>query len=147
MLKPGMFVPVDILYGDSQQATLIPTSALYTDPESGNEGVFVAPSIGLEIEPADSINPDSPPPLTEPTQVQFQEVEVIASGRMEVAVEGIESGSWVVTVGQNLLSQGRGQARVRTVNWERIFTMQQLQRQDLLDQVLGSQARLQENPS
>lgn len=38
MLKPGMFVPVDILYGDSQQATLIPTSALYTDPESGNEG-------------------------------------------------------------------------------------------------------------
>lgn len=145
LLKPGMFVPVDILYGDSQQATLIPTSAIYTNPANGNEGVFVAPAIGLEIEPADSVNPDSPPPLTEPTQVQFQEINVIARGRMEVAVDGIESGAWVVTVGQNLLSEGRSRARVRTVDWDRIFSMQQLQRQDLLNQVLERQARRQQN--
>lgn len=144
LLKPGMFVPVDILYGDSQQATLIPTSAIYTNPANGNEGVFVAPAIGVEIEPADSVNPDSPPPLTEPTEVQFQEVDVIARGRMQVAIDGIESGTWVITVGQNLLSEGRNRARVRTVDWERIFSMQQLQRQDLLNKVLKSQARQQE---
>lgn len=147
LLKPGMFVPVDILYGDSRQATLVPTSALYSDPNTGNEGVFVAPSIGLEIQPADSVNPNSPPPLTEPTDVQFKEVEVIARGRMEVAIAGIEPGTWVVTVGQNLLSEGRSRARVRTVDWERIFSMQQLQRQDLLRQVLDRQTPPQQNPS
>ncbi len=147
LLKPGMFIPVDILYGDSRQATLIPASALYTDPTTGNEGIFVASSIGMEIEPADSINPDSPPPLTEPTDVEFKEVNVIARGGMEIAVAGVESGSWVVTVGQNLLSQGRGKARVRTVDWERIMSMQQLQGQDLLQQVLNRQDGIQKNPS
>src|SRR5699024_5173480 len=29
-LRPGMFVPVDILYGECRQATLLPTSAVYT---------------------------------------------------------------------------------------------------------------------
>ncbi|NIT57320.1 MAG: efflux RND transporter periplasmic adaptor subunit, partial [Aliifodinibius sp.] len=33
-LRPGMFVPVDILYGQSERATLVPTSAIYTDPNS-----------------------------------------------------------------------------------------------------------------
>lgn len=147
LLKPGMFVPVDILYGDSRQATLVPTSALYSDPNTGDEGVFVAPSIGLEIQAADSVNPNSPPPLTEPIDVQFKEVDVIARGRMEVAIAGVESGTWVVTVGQNLLSEGRNQARVRTIDWERIFSMQQLQRQDLLQKVLDQQIPLQKNPS
>jgi RND family efflux transporter MFP subunit len=147
LLKPGMFIPVDILYGDSRQATLIPTSALYTNPETGNEGVFVASSIGMEIEPADSIDPDNPPPLTEPTGVEFKEVNVIARGGMEIAVAGVESGSWVVTVGQNLLSAGRGTARVRTVDWEHIISMQQLQRQDLLQQVLNRQDGIQKSPS
>lgn len=148
LLKPGMFVPVDILYGDSQQATLVPTSAIYTNPANGSEGIFVAPSIGFEIEPADSVNPDRPPPLTEPADVQFQEVEIIARGRMEVAVDGIQPGTWVVTVGQNLLSQGRNQARIRTVDWERILSMQQLQRQDLLNKILQRQNRQeQDTPS
>src|SRR5699024_12006129 len=45
-LRPGMFVPVDILYGESQQATIIPTSALYADPNTGEEGVCMATYLG-----------------------------------------------------------------------------------------------------
>ncbi|MCW9705606.1 efflux RND transporter periplasmic adaptor subunit [Fodinibius salsisoli] len=136
-LRPGMFVPVDILYGESRQATLIPTSALFTDPDTGEDGVYVATSLGTEIEPAEQVNADSPPPLTEPTDVEFQEVDVIAEGRFEVGIEGIDPGSWIVTVGQDLLTGSTlGQARVRTSSWERIMTLQGLQRQDLLQRVL-----------
>lgn len=141
-LRPGMFVPVDILYGESEQATLLPTSAIYTDPNSGETGVFVATSLGSEIEPAEQVDPKNPPPLTDPTEVQFQPVEVIAEGRMEVGVEGIDPGSWVVTIGQDLLSSGRQEARVRTSSWERILALQGLQRQDLLRNVLDRQIEL-----
>ena len=139
-LRPGMFVPVDILYGESQRATLVPTSAIYNDPTTGEDGVFVATSLGSEIQPAEQIDPENPPPLTEPTEVQFKPVDVIAEGSMEVGVEGIDPGTWIITVGQDLLAQGRGQARVRTSSWERILALQGLQRQDLLQQVLNKQA-------
>jgi RND family efflux transporter MFP subunit len=146
-LRPGMFVPVDILYGQSERATLVPTSAIYTDPNSGEEGVFVATSLGSEIQPAEQINPQNPPPLTEPTEIQFQPIDVIAEGRMEVGIEGIEPGSWVVTVGQDLLSSGRQQARVRTSSWERILALQGLQRQDLLQRVLDRQTDINDSSS
>jgi len=139
MLRPGMFVPVDILYGESQQATLVPTSAIYTDPATGDEGVFVATALGSEIEPAEQVNPDSPPPLTQATEIQFKQVDIIAEGRMELGVEGIEPGSWIITVGQDLLSGGKSQARVRTSSWSRIMALQGLQRQDLLQNVLDRQ--------
>lgn len=146
-LRPGMFVPVDILYGQSERATLVPTSAIYTDPNSGEEGVFVATSLGSEIQPAEQVDPQNPPPLTEPTEVQFKPVNVIAEGRMEVGIEGIEPGNWVVTVGQNLLSGGRQQARVRTSSWERILALQGLQRQDLLQRVLDRQTDMTDSSS
>lgn len=139
LLRPGMFVAVDILYGESSQATLIPSSALYTNPNTGDEGVFIATTLGSEVE---AIEPDSsgePAALTQPIDVEFRKIDVIAEGRMEVGVSGIEPGSWIITVGQNLLSQGRNQARVRTSTWERILTLQGLQRQDLLQQVLDEQ--------
>lgn len=138
-LRPGMFVAVDILYGESSQATLIPTSALYTNPNTGEEGVFVATTLGSEVEAIEPDSSDEPAALTQPIDVQFQPVDVIAEGRMEVGISGIEPGSWVITVGQNLLSQGRNQARVRTSTWERILTLQGLQRQDLLQKVLDDQ--------
>lgn len=138
-LRPGMFVPVDILYGQSERATLVPTSAIYTDPNSGEEGVFVATALGSEIQPAEQVDPENPPPLTEPTEVQFKSINVIAEGRMEVGIEGIDPGNWVVTVGQDLLSSGRQQARIRTSSWERILALQGLQRQDLLQRVLDRQ--------
>ncbi len=139
-LRPGMFVPVDILYGESQQATLIPTSAIYTNPSTGKEGVFVASALGSEIEPAEQVDPDNPPPLTEATDIQFKPINVLAEGRMELGVEGIDPGSWIVTVGQDLLSGGRGKARVRTSSWNRIMALQGLQRQDLLKNVLDRQS-------
>lgn len=138
-LRPGMFVAVDILYGESSQATLIPTSALYTNPNTGDEGVFVATTLGSEVEAIEPDSSDEPAALTQPIDVQFQPVDVIAEGRMEVGVSGIEPGSWIITVGQNLLSQGRNQARVRTSTWERILSLQGLQRQDLLQKVLDDQ--------
>ncbi|MGM0547428.1 MAG: efflux RND transporter periplasmic adaptor subunit [Bacteroidota bacterium] len=141
-LRPGMFVPVDILYGESEQATLLPTSAIYTDPNSGETGVFVATSLGSEIEPAEQVDPDNPPPLTDPTEIQFKPVDVIAEGRMEVGVEGVDPGSWVITIGQDLLSGGREEARVRTSSWERILALQGLQRQDLLRNILDRQLEL-----
>ncbi|PAU94729.1 efflux transporter periplasmic adaptor subunit [Aliifodinibius salipaludis] len=146
-LRPGMFVPVDILYGQSERATLVPTSAIYTDPNSGEEGVFVATSLGSEIQPAEQVDPENPPPLTAPTEVQFKSIDVIAEGRMEVGVEGIEPGNWVITVGQNLLSSGSQQARVRTSSWERILALQGLQRQDLLQRVLNRQTELNDSSS
>tara|TARA_R110000868_G_scaffold383578_2_gene650589 strand:+ start:1302 stop:2603 length:1302 start_codon:yes stop_codon:yes gene_type:complete len=136
-LKPGMFVPVDVLFGESEKATLIPISAIYTDPTSGAEGVFVASSMGSEIEPAnDSNNGNSLDPLTEPTPVQFKLINVLARGRMEVGVGGLESGQWVITLGQDLLGEGREQARIRTVSWDKVIGLQMLQREDLLKQAL-----------
>ncbi|MDX1638560.1 MAG: efflux RND transporter periplasmic adaptor subunit [Balneolaceae bacterium] len=148
LLRPGMFVAVDILYGESQQATLLPTSALYTDPTTGEEGVYVATSLGSEVQPVEvSSDSENPPPLTEPTEVQFKTIDVIARGRMELGVTGVESGDWVITVGQHLLSGGRQQARVRTSSWDHILTLQGYQRQDLLQNVLDSQQQNRQQPT
>lgn len=138
LLRPGMFVPVDILFGESEQATLIPVSALYTDPSSGEEGVYVATSLGSEVEPVSdtSNSSEGPGAMTEPTQVEFKAIDVLAEGRMELGVSGIESGQWIVTVGQDLLSEGRTEARVRAMSWQRIYQLQNLQREDLLNEIM-----------
>ncbi len=135
LLNPGMYVPVDIFYGESQQATLIPTSAIFIDPNTGTEGIYIANSIGSEIKPV-SDSSSGVSSLTSPTDVTFQEIDVIARGKMEVAVNGLESGKWVVTLGQNLLSEGREQARVKTIPWEHVIRLQQMQREDLLNDVM-----------
>ncbi|MEJ2722715.1 MAG: efflux RND transporter periplasmic adaptor subunit, partial [bacterium] len=41
LLKPGMFVTVDIFYGQSEEATIVPLSALYEQPSTGVTGVYV----------------------------------------------------------------------------------------------------------
>ena len=138
LLSPGMFVPVDILYGESRNATLVPKSALYDNPRTGETGIYVAKSIGVEVEPVKSVNPDSPPPLTDALPVSFVPVDIIASGRMDVAVEGIEEGQWVITIGQDMLSGDSNKARIRTVAWERILALQNMQRQDLLQSIMGN---------
>ncbi|HBQ61805.1 MAG TPA: efflux RND transporter periplasmic adaptor subunit [Balneolaceae bacterium] len=140
LLRPGMFVPVDVLFGETQQSTLIPTSALYNDPNTGQTGVFLARSLSSEIQPVtDSSDSSTPRAMTEPVPVEFVPVDVIAEGRMELGVSGVENRQWVVTVGQDLLSEGRGQARVRTMSWERIFELQSLQREDLLREIMQDQ--------
>lgn len=148
LLRPGMFVPVDIFFGESEQATLIPVSALYTDPNTGNEGVYIATSLGSEIEPVSDSSgnsTDTPSAMTSPTSVEFKPITVLAQGRMELGVSGLESGQWIVTVGQDLLSEGRSQARIRTMSWDRIYKLQQLQREDLLKEIMQERDEDQNN--
>ena len=45
-LLPGMFVTADIATGESEQATLVPTSALWEDPRTGLLGVYVVERAG-----------------------------------------------------------------------------------------------------
>ena len=59
---------------------------------------------------------------------------------MEIGVKGLAPGSWVVTVGQDLLSAGRGEAAVRVSSWDRVMAMQGLRREDLLQEALGNKA-------
>lgn len=146
LLLPGMFVTVDILYGESEQATLVPKSAIYEDPGTGATGIFVAPSLGLETVPAAPAG-DEPPPLTAPTLTEFRRVDVLAEGRHVVGVSGIDPDQWVVVVGQHLLSSqdpqaGPPRARVRPVTWERLIELQGLQREDLLRQFMEKQQRV-----
>jgi hypothetical protein len=63
-----------------------------------------------------------------------------------VGVSGIEPGSWIVVVGQHLLSgqrtEGGPRARVRPVTWERLLELQGLQREDYLRQFMEKQQRI-----
>jgi len=143
LLNPGMYVPVDIFYGESQQATLIPTSAIFIDPNTGAEGIYTANSIGSEIKPVNDSS-SGVSALTAPTDVTFQEIDIIARGKMEVAVNGLESGKWVVTLGQNLLSEGKKQARVKTIPWEHVIRLQNMQREDLLNDIINGKEKEEE---
>lgn len=136
LLKPGMYVQVDVLYGESEQATIIPKSSLYTHPTKGEDGVYIVKSLDLEVDPIESSDDDQLPALTEPLQVEFQPIDVLAEGRMELGVTGINSGDWIVTVGQDLLSGGKKQARVRTISWDKILALQEMKPIDLLNTVL-----------
>ncbi len=136
-LRPGMFVPVDVRYGESQAATLVPNSALYTDPNTGSEGMFVLASA-----------PPSPIPSTEddagfspPVPVEFRPIVAVARGAGETAVANLAAGEWVVTLGQNLLATGRSEARVRSVTWDHVRELQSLKRQNLLREVLRPATR------
>lgn len=149
LLQPGMFVEVDVLYGESRQATLIPLSALYQNPNTGERGVFVAPTLGTEIpvEEPESYDEDNPPEMTQATPTTFREVKILAEGRMRAGVRGIEPGDWVITTGQNLLTNqaaDRVDARVRPLPWSRIVSLQQLQDRDLLRQILERQQEMAE---
>jgi len=137
-LMPGMFVNVDVLYGESEQATVIPLSSIYRDPSSGESGVYVATGFGIESELLE--NPDNElANLSNPVDTEFRSITVIARGRETAGVEGINPGEWVVTVGQNLLSRdGRDIARIRPVSWNKIIAMQRMQPEDLLMEIMNS---------
>ena len=147
LLSPGMFVAVDVQYGESEQATLVPVSALYEHPSTGVLGVYVATTLGTEmpVEIPDTYDPEAPPPLSEPTPMTFREVTVLARGRETVGLDGIRPGDWIVTVGQNLLSAAasdRPEARARVIPWDRLADLQRLQDQDLLRVFMEKQQRI-----
>ncbi len=135
-LKPGMFVSVDVFYGESEEATLVPLSALYEHPTTGVVGVYVGRGEigGLAVDEL-----GSPREMTEPVPFEFVPAEVVAQGRMEAAVRTVKPGEWVVTLGQNLLSGEPPEARVRPVEWERVERLQKLQREDLMESVVERQ--------
>jgi HlyD family secretion protein len=137
-LISGMFVTVDVYYGEGAPTTLVPASALYEDPAGGERGVFVA-----------ATPPVQPPPDNlqdvEPSAIQFRPVRVGAEAGQTVGVEGVRPGEWVVVVGQHLLaeqtSEGVAQGRARPLSWEQVLALQQLQREDLLNEFLDRQRR------
>jgi RND family efflux transporter MFP subunit len=138
-LLPGMFVTVDILYGESDQATIVPLAAIYNHPRSGEQGIYVAPNFGIETEPIMQVDAANPPPLSEPTEFEFVPVEVVARGREAAGVTGIQPGQWIVTVGQSMLvGHQQNTMRVRAVEWDRIIGMQRTRPQDLLRDVMES---------
>jgi multidrug efflux pump subunit AcrA (membrane-fusion protein) len=137
-LRPGMFVTVDLLVGSSDQATLVPASALWEDPRSGRRGLFV-----VELPDGTATGAGESGTLSaESHAVAFRSVEVIAEGRGVAGVRGLDPGQWVVTVGQHLLGvEGKTRARVRPTSWERVLELQGLRREDLLQQFLAEQQR------
>ncbi len=139
-LKPGMFVAVDVFYGESEQATLIPLSALWENAATATIGVFVSRD-SLIGEPVTVFDNPRDGSLSGPVWFRFVPVEVIARGSMSAGVVGVESGNWVVTIGQDLLGADSGQARVRPVNWEWVEELQQMQREDLLNEIIEQQRR------
>ncbi|NBB85915.1 MAG: efflux RND transporter periplasmic adaptor subunit [Bacteroidetes bacterium] len=146
LLRPGMFVNVAVLYGESEQATLIPNSALYEDPGTGAVGVFLASSLGTEVEP-DEPRDGFPTELTEPTPVSFREVDVIAEGRSTTGIRGIGQNAWVVALGHDLLNMNLDEsvdARTRALSWERVLGLQELEERDMLIEFMERQQRMAE---
>lgn len=143
-LRPGMFVTVDILYGESERATLVPAAALWEDPRSGAEGIYVVDG-AIQATP-----PGGTARLSEEAfGVELRPVEVLAEGQGTLGVRGVDDGEWVVTVGQHLLATeaaseegGPVTARVRPTTWDAVLELQGLQREDLLHGFLDKQRRL-----
>lgn len=142
-LLPGMFVTVDVFYGETSTSTLVPKSALYDHPDTGQRGVYVVSSADAEIKTAST---DGPGKIVGPVEMEFRPAEVHAESRQMVGLRNVDPGSWVVVVGHHLLSdqtrEGVIEARIRARNWEQIVGLQRLQRQDLLRQFLERQQQL-----
>ncbi|HEX7082308.1 MAG TPA: efflux RND transporter periplasmic adaptor subunit [Gammaproteobacteria bacterium] len=148
LLRPGMFVTVAVLYGETEVAPLIPNSAIYRNPEDGREGVFAASLEGAlrnpELPDAASLPADGPglEPVG-PVAVRFVPIDIIARGRLTSAVRGVEPGEWVVTLGHRLLSNSdSGQALIQPTPWDHIMRLQQMQTRDLLDVIRDRQSAL-----
>jgi len=141
-LRPGMFLPVDILYGDSEQATLIPTSAIFTDRNTGVESIYILNTGTIDTSTIAATEDN----LSDPIAVELRPLNIIARGQNEVAVANLEPDQWIVTLGQNLLSaDGRSKARVRPVTWEHVLELQGLNREDLLSDVIEMTGRRSAN--
>jgi RND family efflux transporter MFP subunit len=149
LLRPGMFVTVDILYGESEESILIPNSALSRHPRTGIEGVYVMGQES-ELDAGHVLSLDEPEGtglIANPRPVEFRPVSVVASGRMATAVSGIRAGDVVVTVGQNLLEGGVEEAKPRLLPWEHMMHLQTLQSNDMFKIIDQNRQSLTENKS
>jgi RND family efflux transporter MFP subunit len=135
-LLPGMFVTVDVLYGESQTSAIIPNNAIYSDTRDGREGVWLASvdeaNRPLEGAPASAPRGDLEP--AGPVSVRFAPITIVARGRESTAISGVSAGEWVVTVGHHLLANNNsGKAIIQPTPWEHILRLQQMQTRDLID--------------
>jgi HlyD family secretion protein len=142
VLRPGMFVTVDVLYGESSLAALIPNAAIYRDPRDGREGVYVTRR--SELLEAHGVVDDDLVDGEELLRLSFQDaetfpvnfvpVDVVARGRMLSGVTGVEPGDWVVTMGHRMLSSRDAPAAIiQPTPWDHIMNLQQMQSRDLLN--------------
>ncbi len=140
-LRAGMFVTVDIFYGETDQATLIPKTAIYEHPVEGLTGVYVADMSGVETEFEFDEDEEQELRVT-PSQVpiQFLPIEVIAEGRGVAGVSGIDDEDlWVVTIGQHQIAEwDRDEAFVREVSWEHVMDLQNRQARDMESIIFGN---------
>jgi len=143
LFMPGMFVTVDVLYGETSGVTLVPKSALYDHPVTGARGVYVVTSGHDDIHLASS---DSVGRLSGPVDVRFVETPSPKDGRQVVGVEDVTAGEWVVVVGQHLLADRPDQrairSRIRPVSWDWLLDLQRLQREDLVRQFMAKQQEM-----
>lgn len=140
LLHSGMFVDVDILYGESEPVTLVPVSALHEEPRSRSFGVFVVTdSDGTPVDLA-TTRPTETAPDTR--HISHREVFIEARGREAAGVAGLEPGVWVVALGHDLLGRmepGRARtARTRAIEWNKLVHLQSLQSHDVLAQFLNN---------
>ncbi len=147
MLRPGMFVNVDIVYGESEESILIPKTALYDHPVQGETGVFLAQMDEREEEFEDisdtqqHLAEDEELTATaEPVGVSFVPVRVIAESGGMAAVRGIQDHEgWVITVGQNQITEWESEeAHIRTVDLEYVLELQNLQTRDMESIIFGN---------
>ncbi|MFH2049398.1 MAG: efflux RND transporter periplasmic adaptor subunit [bacterium] len=134
-LKSGMFVTVDIFYGESEEATLVPLSALYENPLTGITGVYVSRDT-LNLIKSVISETGNKGNLTEPVPFEFIPVKVIAKSRISAGISAIKPGDWIVSLGQDLMGGESGPARARPVEWSWVEHLQNLQREDLLKDIL-----------
>jgi HlyD family secretion protein len=167
-LRPGMFVAVDVLYGRSEEATLVPSSAIWEDPESGELGVYVMEG-GAGSDALPEAVREGREISAETHTFELRPIRVRAEGEASAGVVGVQPDEWVVTVGQHMLydaQRGRGggdgrgrpggrqrsadaegpeaptgppKARVRGASWDDVLALQSLQREDLLEGFLEKQ--------
>jgi hypothetical protein len=93
----------------------------------------------LDREPVSITSAGQSATLSEPVAFKFVPVDIIAKGRMEAGISGIDPKTWVVTIGQDLLGGASNTARVRTVNWAWVQQLQRLQREDFLEEIMQKQ--------
>jgi HlyD family secretion protein len=145
-LRPGMFVTVDIAYGESEAAVLVPKTALYDHPIEGETGVYLADMDRDEMEfddvqvPEEQLDEENELTATaDPVGVSFVPVDVIAESGGMAGVEGLQmENGWVVTVGQNQLAEWESdQAHIRTVDLEYVLEIQNLQTRDMESIIFG----------
>lgn len=141
-LRSGMFVDVSIFFGEAEPSTLLPSSTLYEDPRTGRIGVFVATEAGALLSGREGGSAETSP-------LEFRTVEVLGRGRHTVGVNGVQPGEYVVAIGHDLVSRGRGRVaeavRVREIKWDRLIGMQSLQRDDVVTLFMERHRRLAAN--